>query len=228
MLSCVYLLRYNWEQQLSPRFFLLQICAQFHTVSTLNNIMWKKFHLPSWFSASPIATNITLYPPFTTSPATNFIVCLPSTTQCAKTYIWPQLLERLITLFSRLHIPWITQWISPKFIHWTVIYSVYNAIQRLNNQGLWSTAHNIIVYHVYSVDMDKFNRVCTFCNSGSKCHHVSTLCSIVQNKFIVCLTLENIEHNKRLHVFYFCNIARNKFFPSYALRLKNFIVSPFC
>ena len=51
---------------------------------------------------------------------------------------------------------------------------------------------------------------------------MSTLCSIVQNKFIVCLTLENIEHNKRLHVFYFCNIARKQIFSFLCVALKEF------
>lgn len=150
--------------------------------------------------------------------------------------LWPQLLERLMTLFSRLHIPWITQLVSPK------IYPLKSDLYRyITPSNVWttrdwcstfcSTACNIIVYRVYSVDMDKFNRACSFFNSGNKCHHVSTLCSIVQNKFHhVSYFREHWAQQLSSCVLLLQHCAQQLFFlcvPSYALRWTNFIGSPF-
>lgn len=44
--------------------------------------------------------------------------------------------------------------------------------------------------------------------------------ALCKTDFITCLTLENIEHNNCLHVFYFCNIARNNFFSCVYLPMR--------
>jgi len=97
-----------------------------------------------------------------------------------------------------------------------VIYSVYNAIQGLNNQGLvpyllkYCAYLFIVCIALIWTNLTAHVLSATVTINVIMCLPYAALC---KTNFIVCLTLENIEHNKCLHVFYFRNISRNKFFP---------------